>query len=56
MARARAAGLGWPLPEGMDEEGLEATLFFMWPSVWNMWIMGAFQARRRSRAARPESQ
>jgi transposase len=27
LGRARAAGLGWPLPEGMDEERLDATLF-----------------------------
>ena len=27
VGRARAAGLGWPLPEGMDEERLTALLF-----------------------------
>ena len=27
LARAEAAGIGWPLPEGMDEEALEARLF-----------------------------
>ena len=27
LERARAAGLGWPLPEGMDEEALERRLF-----------------------------
>jgi transposase len=27
LARAEAAGLSWPLPEGMDEEALEALLF-----------------------------
>jgi transposase len=27
VGRARAAGLGWPLPEGMDEDRLEALLF-----------------------------
>jgi len=27
LVRAEAAGLGWPLPEGMDEEALEARLF-----------------------------
>lgn len=25
--RARLAGLGWPLPEGMDDDGLELLLF-----------------------------
>ena len=27
LARARQAGLGWPLPEGMDDAALEARLF-----------------------------
>ncbi len=27
LARAEAAGLGWPLPEGLDEAALEAKLF-----------------------------
>lgn len=27
LARADAAGIGWPLPEGMDEEALQAKLF-----------------------------
>jgi transposase len=27
LARAEAAGIGWPLPEGLDEETLEARLF-----------------------------
>jgi len=27
LGRARVAGLGWPLPEGMDEERLDALLF-----------------------------
>ena len=27
IRRARVAGLGWPLPEGMDERALEARLF-----------------------------
>ena len=27
MRRARVAGLGWPLPEGMSESALEALLF-----------------------------
>jgi transposase len=27
LARAQAAGIGWPLPEGMDEEALDAALF-----------------------------
>ena len=27
LQRAKAAGVGWPLPEGWDEEKLEATLF-----------------------------
>jgi transposase len=27
LGRARVAGLGWPLPEGMDEDALEALLF-----------------------------
>jgi len=27
LARAEAAGIGWPLPEGLDEEALEAKLF-----------------------------
>lgn len=27
LARARAAGLGWPLPEGMDDRELEAQLY-----------------------------
>jgi transposase len=27
LARARAAGLGWPLPEGQDEEAIENLLF-----------------------------
>lgn len=27
VRRARVAGLGWPLPEGMDERALEACLF-----------------------------
>jgi transposase len=27
LRRARAAGLGWPLPPGLDDEGLEARLF-----------------------------
>lgn len=27
LGRARAAGLGWPLPEGMDDSALEARLF-----------------------------
>lgn len=27
LLRAKAAGLGWPLPEGLDDEGLEARLF-----------------------------
>ncbi|MGH9226173.1 MAG: IS21 family transposase, partial [Acidimicrobiales bacterium] len=27
LARAEAAGVGWPLPEGMDEEALDARLF-----------------------------
>ncbi|RUM88162.1 MAG: hypothetical protein DSZ24_04385 [Thermodesulfatator sp.] len=27
LERAREAGLGWPLPEGMDEEALEERLF-----------------------------
>ncbi len=27
LARAQAAGIGWPLPEGMDESALEAKLF-----------------------------
>jgi transposase len=27
LARAEAAGIGWPLPEDMDEEALEARLF-----------------------------
>ena len=27
LERARAAGVFWPLPEGMDEEKLEALLF-----------------------------
>jgi len=27
LVRAKAAGLGWPLPEGMDEERLEQLLF-----------------------------
>ncbi len=27
LARAEAAGIGWPLPEGLDEEALAAKLF-----------------------------
>ena len=27
LVRARVAGLGWPLPEGLDEERLDALLF-----------------------------
>ena len=27
LARAEAAGVGWPLPEGMDEDALDALLF-----------------------------
>jgi transposase len=27
LARAEAAGIAWPLPEGMDEEALDARLF-----------------------------
>ncbi len=27
LERARAAGLGWPLPEGQDEEAIENLLF-----------------------------
>ena len=27
VRRARAAGLGWPLPEGMDDDGLDQALF-----------------------------
>lgn len=27
LRRARLAGLNWPLPEGMDDEGLELLLF-----------------------------
>ena len=27
LKRARAAGVGWPLPEGLDDDGLEALLF-----------------------------
>ena len=27
LERAQEAGLGWPLPEGMDEEALEEMLF-----------------------------
>lgn len=27
LRRARLAGLSWPLPEGMDDEGLELLLF-----------------------------
>jgi len=27
LQRAKAAGIGWPLPDGWDEEKLEATLF-----------------------------
>ncbi|MGH9055604.1 MAG: IS21 family transposase [Acidimicrobiales bacterium] len=27
LARAEAAGIGWPLPEGLDDEALEAMLF-----------------------------
>jgi transposase len=27
LGRARVAGLGWPLPEGLDEDGLERRLF-----------------------------
>jgi hypothetical protein len=27
LRRARLAGLTWPLPEGMDDEGLELLLF-----------------------------
>src|SRR5450759_3406640 len=27
LARARAAGLGWPLPDGLDDAALEAALF-----------------------------
>jgi transposase len=27
MARARRAGLGWPLPDGLDDAGLEALLY-----------------------------
>ena len=27
LARAKAAGLAWPLPEGMDEDRLDALLF-----------------------------
>src|SRR5688572_9776117 len=27
LGRARAAGLGWPLPEGLDDRALEARLF-----------------------------
>ena len=27
VQRARLAGLSWPLPEGMDDEGLEMLLF-----------------------------
>jgi len=27
LGRARVAGLGWPLPEGLDEDGLERLLF-----------------------------
>ncbi len=27
LQRARTAGLGWPLPEGLDDDGLELLLF-----------------------------
>ena len=27
LGRARRAGLGWPLPEGLDDDRLEALLF-----------------------------
>jgi hypothetical protein len=27
LARAESAGVGWPLPDGLDEETLEARLF-----------------------------
>lgn len=27
LVRARRAGLSWPLPEGMDDDGLELLLF-----------------------------
>jgi transposase len=32
LGRARVAGLGWPLPEGMDEDRLEALLFPVQPA------------------------
>ena len=30
LMRARAAGLGWPLPDDLDEAGIEAKLFPSW--------------------------
>jgi transposase len=33
LGRAQAAGLGWPLPEGMDEDELERRLFSVRPAA-----------------------
>ncbi|SFQ79366.1 hypothetical protein SAMN05421764_1285 [Donghicola eburneus] len=33
VRRAREAGLGWPLPEGLDDDGLELLLFPASPTV-----------------------
>jgi hypothetical protein len=33
LRRARAAGLNWPLPDGLDDDGLELLLFPASPTV-----------------------
>ena len=33
LRRAKAAGLGWPLPEGLDDDALEALLFAALPAA-----------------------
>jgi transposase len=35
LARAQAAGVGWPLPEGWDEEQLQAALYPKRPAIAN---------------------
>ena len=55
--RARAAGLSWPLPEGMDDAALEAALFPPAPpsrlprpeSDWNPGVAGGREGVRRLR-------
>ena len=55
LQRARAVGVGWPLPEGLSDAALEARLFPASTARCRSARRSRARGRRRPQAAQPRS-